>query len=252
LVGGASLLSSDQELAQRIKSTLFVLNVPMVKEMAIFRGRQQVYSDLAPPSSSKLAPFTESFMLLGIGDNLSLSLDTGKIIVISKISERTVLIIVTDQRIGTVLVKLKEVIDKYGKEIEEQPVPTAVKTPKVEIAAPEKTVAVAIPTSKGIPVRIEVAPAPSPPSAPPAPSIETFMAPTLVDKTLLKNYSGDEKKILSLCTGRFSIAEISKKTKIAARIIIEIIYRFAQDGTLELREEKKTGEEEAVNFLKGL
>lgn len=244
---------SGQELAQGIRNTLFVLNVPMVKEMAIYRGRQQVYSDLAPLSSSKLAPFTESFMLLGIGDNLSLTLDAGKMIVISKISEKTVLIIVTDQRIGTVLVKLKEVIDKYGKEIEEQPVAPAVKAPKAEVTAPEKAVTTTVPTAKGIPVRIEAAPAPSPPpSVPLAPSIETFMAPTLVDKTLLKNYSGDEKKILSLCTGRFSIAEISKKTKIAARIIIEIIYKFAEDGTLQLREEKKTGEEEAVDFLKGL
>jgi hypothetical protein len=246
-------LVSGQELAQGIRNTLFVLNVPMVKEMAIYRGRQQVYSDLAPLSSSKLAPFTESFMLLGIGDNLSLTLDAGKVIVISKISEKTVLIIVTDQRIGTVLVKLKEVIDKYGKELEEGPVPPEVKAPKVEITAPEKAVTTTVPTAKGIPVRIEAAPAPSPPpSVPLAPSIETFMAPTLVDKTLLKNYSGDEKKILSLCTGRFSIAEISKKTKVAARIIIEIIYKFAEDGTLELREEKKTGEEEAVDFLKGL
>jgi hypothetical protein len=225
----------------------------MVKEMAIYRGPQQVYSDLSPLSVSKLTPFTESFLLLGVGDNLSLTLDAGKIIVISKISEKTVLIMVTDQRIGTVLVKLREVIEKYGKEIDEQPVPQVVKVPKVGITTIEKVTVATVPASEGLPVRIEVAPAPPPHYAPEAaPPIETFMAPTLVDKSLLRNYSGDEKKILSLCTGRFSIAEISKKTKIAARIIIEIIYRFAQDGMLELRREKKTSEEEAVDFLKGL
>jgi hypothetical protein len=225
----------------------------MVKEMAIYRGSQQVYSDLSPVSMSKLTPFTESFLLLGIGDNLSLTLEDGKIIVISKISEKTVLIIVTDQRIGTVLIKLKEVIEKYGNEIDEQPVPEPVRIPKTEISVPEKVSAAILAASKGIPETREVAPAPLPPSSvPQAPSIETFMAPTLADKSLLRNYSGDEKKILSLCTGRFSIAEISKKTKIAARIIIEVIYKLAQDGTLELRREKKTSVEEAVDFLKGL
>jgi hypothetical protein len=230
-----------------------MLNVPMASEIAVYRGVEQIYSNLSRLSMSRLAPFVESFPLLNIGDNFSLALEEGKIIVVSKISEKSVLIIVTNQRMGAVLVKLREVAEKYGKEIDEQRVLPVVETPKVEIAAPAKVSDVGVPTPKTVSAKTEAAPVPTPPSGvEQLPSIETFMAPMLIDKSLIRNYSGDEKKILSLCTGRFSIAEISKKTKIAPTIIIEVVYRFAQNGTLELRREKKTSEEQAVDYLKGL
>jgi hypothetical protein len=78
------------------------------------------------------------------------------------------------------------------------------------------------------------------------------MAPLLIDKAAMKDSSGDDKKILSLCTGRFSIEEISKKTKLPPKVVIETVYRYQQEKALELKEEKKSADEEAVDFLKGL
>jgi hypothetical protein len=234
-------VSSIDKLASQIRNALFVLGVPIVLEMAIYSGRNEVYSDLSRLSLGKIIPFAESFMLLRLGDNLSLTVEDSKLIVVSKISERAVLIVVTSQRIGTVLVKLKEVVGRYGTYLDEllltQPVRTQIQAvPQPEEVAPASSAAVAEELAH-LPPRQ-------------TPGIATFMAPVLLDRAALKNASGDDKKILSLCTGRFSIEDISKKTKMEAKIVIETIYQYSQRGSLELREEKKTGEEEAMDFLK--
>ena len=241
-------MSSIEGLADNIRNTLIVLNVPIAQEMAIYSARKQVYSDLGSLSLSKVAPFAESFMLLGLGDNFSLTLGDGRIIVVSRVSERAALVVVTDQKIGTVLTKLREVIEKYGREFDAVLQGQPVAAPGVRATSR----AVAQPT---IHLEEKAVPTPQPPVStrpPPAPTVKVFMAPFLVDKKAMKDSSGDDKKILSLCTGRFSIEEISKKTKLPPRVVIETVYRYSQERALELREEKKTAEEEAVDFLKGL
>jgi hypothetical protein len=247
-------LSSVQSAAERIRNTLIVLDLPIAQEMAIYSARKQVYSDLGPLSLSKVAPFIESFMLLGLGDNFSLTLGEGRIIVVSRISDRAALIVVTNQRIGTVLAKIREVIDKYGAELDAVLQGQPIVAP-VEVRAASRAVSPSSTSleAKAIPKATPQIPPPSiSPGPPPVPTVKVFMAPFLVDKTVLKVSSGDEKKILSLCTGRFSIEEISKKTKLPPKTVIETVYRYSQEKTLELREEKKTAEEEAVDFLKGL
>jgi hypothetical protein len=248
------------DLVDGIRSDLVVLNVPIVLEMAIYSGKQQMYSDLSKLSLSRMTPFAESLMLLGLGDNLSLSLDEKTSIVVSRISERAVLIIVTNQKIGTVLIKLKEVVEKYGNRIDELlgGKPATVPSEEAKPAGEPRPIVAPKPERVTPSPQTVRAPTPIPPVAiptkapPPSVAIETFMAPILIKKEALKTSSGDEKKILSLCTGRFSIEEISKKTKIPGKIVIEALYKFSQNGTLELREEKKTAAEEAINFLKHL
>ncbi|WXG44720.1 MAG: hypothetical protein WED04_11930 [Promethearchaeati archaeon SRVP18_Atabeyarchaeia-1] len=247
-------MSGIESLADKIRDTLIVLNVPVVQGMAIYAGRKQAYSDLGSLSLSRIAPFTESFMLLGLGDNFSLALEEGKTIIVSRISERAALIVVTDQRIGTVLTKIREVIEKYGNEVDAvlqgQPVPPPKEVLTTSRAAPPPSISLqekAVPkTTPPAPPKIVT------PKTPLAPTVKVFMAPFLIDKAVLKSASGDEKKILSLCTGRFSIEEISKKTRMSPKTVIETVYRYSQKKTLDLREEKKTSEEEAVDFLKGL
>nr|MDO8100767.1 hypothetical protein [Candidatus Njordarchaeota archaeon] len=251
-------MSTIGNLVDGIRSDLVILNIPIILEMAIYSGKQQIYSDLSRLSLSRMIPFAESFMLLGLGDNLSLSLDMNKSIVVSRVSERGVLIIVTSQKIGTVLIKLKEVIEKYGKRLDEllggPPVMVpgeevrVVQEPRPIITSKAEEFAAPQPPSPP-PTRVPIPPTAVKP-APPSVAIETFMAPMLIKKEALKSSSGDEKKILSLCTGRFSIEEISKKTKIPAKTVIEALYKYSQNGILELREEKKTAAEEAINFLK--
>jgi hypothetical protein len=216
--------------------------------MAIYSARKQVYSDLGALSMSKVAPFIESFMLLGLGDNFSLTMGEGRIVVVSRISERAALVVVTDQKIGTVLTKIREVIDKYGKELD------AVLQGQPAVAPETRATSRAV-TQPVVRLEEKAIPKPQPPVSPrpsPAPTVKVFMAPFLVDKKAMKDSSGDDKKILSLCTGRFSIEEISKKTKLSPKVVIETVYRYSQEKALELREEKKTAEEEAVDFLKGL
>jgi hypothetical protein len=108
-----------RDLVNEIRNDSVVLGTPIVLEMAIYRGKQQIYSDLSSQSLDRMAPFVESFTLLGVGDNLSLSLNERKSIIICRISEKGVLIIVTNEKIGTTLIKLKEITEKYGKGINE-------------------------------------------------------------------------------------------------------------------------------------
>jgi hypothetical protein len=250
--GWGVLVSSLDSLAEKVRNTLIVLSVPVAQEMAIYSARKQVYSDLGPLSLSKVAPFIESFMLLGLGDNFSLTLGEGRIIVVSRVSERAALVVVTDQKIGTVLTKIREVIDKFGREFDSVIQGQPAVAPEVRAV----TRVVAQPTiraeEKAIP-KATPKPQPQAPARPsPAPTVKVFMAPLLIDKKVMKDSSGDDKKILSLCNGRFSIEEISKKTKLSPKIVIETVYRYSQEKALELREEKKSAEEEAVDFLKGL
>jgi len=254
--GWASTLSTIGNLVDGIRSDLVILNVPIVLEMAIYSGKREIYSDLSRLSLSRMTPFTESFMLLGLGDNLSLTLDERTSIVVSRISERGVLIIVTNQKIGTVLIKLKEIIERYGRLLDELlgGPPAAAPGEKVRVVREPSLLITPREEEIAPPARATPIPTPTPPPvakrAPPFVAIKTFMAPILVDKGALKDSSGDEKKILSLCTGRLSIEEISKKTKIPAKTVIEAIYKYSQNGAVELREEKKTAVEEAINFLK--
>ena len=112
-------MSTVKSLANAIRNDSVLLDVPIVLEMAIYKGKQQIYSDLTSQSLSRMAPFVESFTLLGLGDNLSLSLDERKSIIVYRISEKGVLTIVTNEKIGTTLIKLKEITEKYGKQIDE-------------------------------------------------------------------------------------------------------------------------------------
>lgn len=88
--------------------------------MALISNTGKVlYSDLSRPAMSRISPFYDSMLIMGLGDNLSLALDNVKTIIASRISNRAILIALTDKKVGIVLTKMSGVADKFGRLLDE-------------------------------------------------------------------------------------------------------------------------------------
>jgi hypothetical protein len=192
-----SLLASDlrdihlsiESLAIAVKKDFTTLGMPDILEMAILSTSGKVlYSDLSKSVMTKISPFYDNLLILSPGDNMSLNVDATKTIIVSRISNLTIMIALTDKKLGIVLTKMRSVADKFGKlldelvplqeekiqevftgiEAEEKPTlrePTSDRVAEaVEAPSPQQqaeSLQVATP-----PVTIKLAPIPSPPVPP--------------------------------------------------------------------------------------
>jgi hypothetical protein len=107
-------------LVDLLRKEFKTLGVPDILEMAVLSSSGKVlYTDLSKASMTRVSPFYNNVLMMGRGDNLTLTLDPVKSIVAWKVSNKAVLIAMTDKKIGIVLTKLGAIAQKYGGLIDE-------------------------------------------------------------------------------------------------------------------------------------
>nr|MDO8100667.1 hypothetical protein [Candidatus Njordarchaeota archaeon] len=158
------------------------LGIPAVLEIALVSTAGRVlYSDLSKIAMSRISPFYDSIVHMGQGDNLSLALDSSRTIIASRVTNRAILIVLTDKKAGIVLTKVKSVEDKLGRLLDEL---ITMEESKTEPGQPSKEVAAGptpIPPATVALIGEVQPPAPPPRQSPEAPKgiVET---PTSIAK----------------------------------------------------------------------
>jgi hypothetical protein len=153
-----SLLSVVDMLKKEFKT----LGIPDILEMALLSSTGKVlYTDLSKATMSRISPFYNNILILGQGDNMSVTLDPVKTIVTSRISNKAFLIALTDKKVGIVITKMGAITDKYGRLIDEVIALEESKT-AVAAAAHEAPPQVATPSSPPEPPAETAQPAPQP------------------------------------------------------------------------------------------
>nr|MDO8099410.1 hypothetical protein [Candidatus Njordarchaeota archaeon] len=235
-------------LAEAIKKEWTTLGIPAVLEIALVSTTgKALYSDLSKPAMSKISPFYESLLMMARGDNLSLALDSTRTIVASRVSARTILIALTDKRVGIVLTKMGSVADKFGRLLDElmaleeskggaSPVPA-------EQVAPEE---VSNPLAPA-PVPEEVQP-PPPPSEPvsreapvrpivaPRKGAERVIVPSLTDLKVLEKCPQKDRRFLELFDGALSLNDIAKRLGVPFFDALQIANKYKNMGKVDMKE----------------
>ena len=122
---------SIDSLVDAIRKDFTTLGLPDILEMALVSSTGKViYTDLGKSVLARVSPFYNNMLLMSLGDNISLNVDATKTIIISRVSDLTILVALTDKKVGIVLTKVKSVSQKFGKLLDEI-------VPKQETAAQE-------------------------------------------------------------------------------------------------------------------
>jgi hypothetical protein len=244
-------------LSEAIRKELTTLGIPTVLEMAVVSTTGKVlYTDLSKAAMSKISPFYDSLLMMGLGDNLSLALDASKTIVASRVSNKAILIVITDKKIGIVLTKMSGVTDKFGRLLDElivleeakpsaerapeevpveaeeipPPPPEPVVEEEAEPPAPPLQQVVNIPT---------VAPAPSAPSAPVSEkrkATERVIVPNLTDIKLLEKCPDKDRKFLELFDGKLSLNDIAKRLGVPFFDALQVANKYKNQGKVDMKE----------------
>jgi hypothetical protein len=194
-------------LAEALRKEFTTLGLPTVLEMAIVSSSGRVvFSDLSKAAMERVSPLYNNLLLMGQGDSLSLALDSTRTIIASRVSNRAILITLTDKKMGIVLAKLEGVRDKFGRLLdefiasEEAKAPVAPPTAEVTVEnttptqlSPlvEEVQPSLVPPPPAQPEEIEkkvTAPVEVPPAVVAAPPISAFaaIAKTLIDEARKK------------------------------------------------------------------
>ncbi len=139
------------------------LGIPAILEMALLSTAGRVlYSDLGKAAMSRISSFRDSMLNMRLGDNVSLALDSSRTVIASRVSNRAILIALTDKKLGIVLAKMGSVTDKFGRFLDEL---IALEESKAETGYPSKEVPGTTTPSPPLPAPVveEVHP-PTPPS----------------------------------------------------------------------------------------
>ena len=135
---------SIDSLASAIRKDFTTLGMPDIVEMAIVSSTGKVmYSDLGKSTLARVSPFYRNMLLMSPGDSISLSMDSERNIIVSRVSNSAILVVLTNKKVGIVLTKMKGVTEKFGKLLDEvtpqQELPTqeAPPSPQVEVEAVE-------------------------------------------------------------------------------------------------------------------
>lgn len=238
-------------LAEAIRKELSSLGLPTVLEMAVVSNSGRVlYSDLSKLAMTKVSPFYDSLQLMGLGDNMSLALDSTKTIVASRVSNGAVLIVITDKKVGIILTKMGGVGDKFGRLLDEL---VAIEESKIGESLPSRAPVVeaqpasSAPTPSPLQVKtkekeISARPAEIPKVvAPPRPtspskSIERVIVPFLNDIKLLEKCPEKERKFLELFDGTLSLREISQRLGVPFFDALQIANKYKNVGKVDMKE----------------
>nr|MDO8135841.1 hypothetical protein [Candidatus Njordarchaeum guaymaensis] len=208
---------SLSSLADALKKEFATLGLPTVLEMAIVSTSGRVlYSDLSKAVMERISPLYNNMLLMGQRDNMSLALDTTKTIIVSRVSNKAILITLTDKKMGIVLTKMEGVANKFGRLLDEfiaseeaklqasTPISEAVvETPIVP--PPEPAVQEVQPPPAVVPetpetVTVTVPPEPQPP-APTAPSV-----PAIVNEAMMIIDEARKKGVTLRALGGMGVA----------------------------------------------
>jgi len=246
---------SIASLAVTIRKELSTLGVPSVLEIALVSTAGRVlYSDLSKVAMSRISPFYDSIVHIGQGDSLSLAVDSSRTIIASRVSNKAVLLALTDRKAGIVLTKIKSVEDKLGRLLDEL---ITIEESKTEAGQPSKEVA-AGPTPIPPPTTAfiqEVQPPPPPrqPLGAPEREVETPTSITKEVEEAGETKVAEEKEVAEVVVSLnpWTILEVATKPKTEAIMLDDEMIKFLRsvDGCKSIEELAK---ESNVNLERAL
>ncbi|MGQ9721784.1 MAG: hypothetical protein ACUVXA_10740 [Candidatus Jordarchaeum sp.] len=105
-------------LVSSIKNELRILGAVTARGLALLTADGgALYSDMAPDIKKRLNMFVPGFPAMSVGSNVTVNIDD-RALIIMRVSEKTVLAVYTDQRVGVVLARMSTLINKFGKELD--------------------------------------------------------------------------------------------------------------------------------------
>jgi hypothetical protein len=242
-------------LTDAIRKELSTLGMPTVLEMAVVSSSGRVlYSDLSKLALTKISPFYDSLQLMGVGDDLSLALDDTRTIVASRVSSKSIIIVITDKKVGIILTKMSGVGDKFGGLLDE--IVTAEESRSdeapVSIENEIKTRPISPPPMKSQPTptpktRENETPPPSPPPVTRLEAVtpplrektvlaERVIVPFLNDIKLLERCPEKDRKFLEMFDGTLSLRSIATKLGVPFFDVLQVANKYKTMGKVNMKE----------------
>jgi hypothetical protein len=242
-------------LTDAIRKELATLGMPTVLEMAVVSSSGRVlYSDLSKLALTKISPFYDSLQLMGVGDDLSLALDDARTIVASRVSAKSIIIVITDKKVGIILTKMSGVGDKFGGLLDEIVTSEESKSGEapVSLESEIKTRPISPPPMKSQPIpvpktRENETPPPSPAQvtrsetvAPPVHEktmvAERVIVPFLNDIKLLERCPEKDRKFLEMFDGTLSLRSIATKLGVPFFDVLQVANKYKNMGKVDMKE----------------
>ncbi len=107
-----------KNMVNAIRNELRVLGSVTARGLALFAvdGRS-LYSDMAPDIRERLNVFIPSFSALSVGSNITVNIGE-RALLLMRVSEKMVLAVFTDQKVGVVLARMASLAKKYEEEFD--------------------------------------------------------------------------------------------------------------------------------------
>ncbi len=107
-----------KRLVNDIRNELRVLGAVTARGLALLTAEGNVlYSDMPSDIETRLNLFIPGFPAMSLGSNITVNIDD-RALIIMRVSEKAVLAVFTDQRVGVVLARMSSLINKFGEEID--------------------------------------------------------------------------------------------------------------------------------------
>lgn len=105
-------------LVNDIRNELRVLGAVTARGLALLTADGNVlYSDMPSDIETRLNLFIPGFPAMSLGSNITVNIDD-RALIIMRVSEKAVLAVFTDQRVGVVLARMSSLITRFGEEID--------------------------------------------------------------------------------------------------------------------------------------
>ncbi len=105
-------------LINDIRNELRVLGAVTARGLALLTSDgKMLFSDMARDIEKRLNLFIPGFPAMSVGSNITVNIDE-RALIIMRVSERAVLAVFTDQRVGVVLARMSSLINKFGEELD--------------------------------------------------------------------------------------------------------------------------------------
>nr|MDO8080008.1 hypothetical protein [Candidatus Freyarchaeota archaeon] len=124
-------MSGNSDFVNRLKGELRSFGAISDKGIALVTMKGEIlYSDLSSNIEQRLMLFKPSFPGLTIGSNITLAAENESVIVM-RASEKMLMAVQTQQRVGLTLVMLSSLIKRYANEFDKYMAPEIIKPPEI-------------------------------------------------------------------------------------------------------------------------